>query len=74
MIYIFELFRVERDGSRSLLETAKHRIKSKDLAHAHGQAMMSNFLFNGRRATTCAIKDQAGGLIAEVHAEARENA
>jgi hypothetical protein len=74
MVYIFELFRIERDGSRSLLDTAKHRIKSKDLAHDVGHSLMSNFLFNGRRATICAIKDQAGGLIAEVHAEARENA
>ncbi len=74
MIYVFELFAIDDDGSRLPLETAKYRLKSKDLAHGHAKSMMDNMLFNGKRATLCAIKDQTGSLMGEVHAEARENA
>lgn len=74
MIYVFELFVIDTDGARLPLETAKYRLKSKDLAHGHAKSIMDNLLFNGKKATFCAIKDQAGSLIGEVHAETRKNA
>jgi hypothetical protein len=36
-------------------------------------SMMDNMLFKGKKATICALKDQTGSLIGEVHA-ARQNA
>jgi len=74
MICVFELFSSDTDGSRLPLGTAKYRLKGKDLAHGHAKSMMDNMLFNRKRATICAIKDQTGSLLGEAHAEARENA
>jgi hypothetical protein len=73
MIYVFELFAIDTDGGRFPIGTAKYRLKGKDLAHGHAKSMMDNMVFNGKRATICAIKDQTGSLIGEVHSEAREN-
>jgi len=73
MIYVFELFAIDVDGRRLLLKTTKHRVNSKNLALAHGESMMRNLLFNGKRATICAIKNQTGSLIGEVRCQAREN-
>jgi hypothetical protein len=72
MVYVFELFEIDLDGNRLLLETTKYRLKSKDLAHGHAASMMDNMLFKGKRAAICAIKDQTGSLIGEVHAAARQ--
>ncbi len=74
MVYVFELFTIDLDGSRLPLETVKYRLKSKDLVHAHGQSMMHNFLFNGKRAQICVIKDLTGSMLGEVRAAARKEA
>jgi hypothetical protein len=74
MVYVFELFEIDLDGNRLLLETTKYRLKGKDLANGHAASMMDNMLFKGKRATLCAIKDQTGSLICEVRAVARQNA
>ena len=68
MVYVFEFFTVEPDGNRLLLEITKHRAKTKDLAHAHGQSMMHNVLFGDQKATVCIIKDQTGNTLGEVRA------
>ena len=73
VVYIFELFALDVDGTRMLLKTAKHRVKNKDLAVTLGDSMIRNFTFNGKRAAICAIKDQVGSLIGEVHVEAHKN-
>ena len=68
MVYVFEFFTVEPDGSRLLLEITKHRAKTKDLAHAHGKSIMHNVLFGDQKATVCIIKDQTGNTLGEVRA------
>ncbi len=68
MVYVFEFLAVEPDGNRLLLEITKHRVKTRDLAHAHGQSMMDNVLFGDQKATVCIIKDQTGNTLGEVHA------
>ncbi|MGC1862707.1 MAG: hypothetical protein WA733_16740 [Methylocystis sp.] len=73
MVYVFEFFVTDLDGSRLLLGSTKYRLKSKDLARGHAMSMMDNMLFKGKKATICALKDQTGSLIGEVHA-ARQNA
>jgi hypothetical protein len=74
MSYVFELLAIDPDGGRCVLETTKQRLKHKDLVPAHGESLMDNLLFNGRRATICVIEDQAGSVIGEVYAKARESA
>ena len=49
MVYVFEFFTVEPDGNRLLLEITKHRAKTKDLAHAHGDSMMRNVVFGDQK-------------------------
>jgi len=71
MVYIFDFFTIDLDGGRHPLETIKYRLKTRDLAHAHGQEMMHNFIFSGKRATACLIKDQTGNILGEVRAKAR---
>jgi hypothetical protein len=66
MVYMFEFFTVEPDGNRLLLEITKHRAKTKDLAHAHGESMMHNVLFGDQKATVCIIKDQTGNTLGEM--------
>jgi len=68
MVYVFEFFAVEPDGNRLLLEITKHRAKTRDLAHAHGQSIMHNVLFGDQKATVCTIKDQTGNTLGEVRA------
>jgi hypothetical protein len=68
MVYVFEFFTVEPDGNRLLLEITKHRAKTKDLAHAHGDSMMRDVVFGDQKATVCIIKDQTGNTLGEVRA------
>ena len=68
MVYVFEFFTVEPDGNRLLIEIMKHRVKTKDLARAHGESMMHNVLFGDQKATVCIIKDQTGNTLGELRA------
>ena len=68
MVYMFEFFTVEPDGNRLLLEITKHRAKTRNLARAHGEAMMRNVVLGDQKATVCVIKDQTGNTLAEVGA------
>ncbi len=68
MVYVFEFLAFEPDGNRLLIEITKHLVKTRDLAHAHGQSMMDNVLFGDQKATVCIIKDQTGNTLGEVHA------
>jgi len=70
MVYVFEFFALESTGDRLLLDTAKHRAKSRVLADAYGVSMMRNVLFRDRKASICVIKDQVGHTLREVSADA----
>ena len=66
MVYVFEFFTVEPGGNRLLLEITKHRVKTRDLARAHGKSMMRNVVFGDQKATVCIIKDQTGNTLGEM--------
>jgi hypothetical protein len=70
VIFKFEFLSVELDGSRFLLETTKHRLKTRELAHEFGKSMMRDGLFRERKANTCIIKDQSGKTLGEVRLNA----
>jgi hypothetical protein len=70
MVYVFEFSIIEVDGNRIILQTIKQRIKTKDLARAHGESMMRNVLFKDQKANVCLIKDQNGIMLCEVRANA----
>jgi hypothetical protein len=70
MVYVLEFLIIELDGNRTLLQTIKHRVKTKDLARAYGEALMQNVLFGDQKANACLIKDQNGTMLCELRADA----
>jgi hypothetical protein len=70
MVYVLEFLIIELDGNRTLLKTIKHRVKTKDLARAYGEALMQNVLFGDQKANARLIKDQNGTMLCELRANA----
>ena len=72
MIYLLEFYHrpPERGEGLVKLTTEKRRLKTSDLARSYARGAMEEVLFDGKRAQSCLIKDQAGALICEVKHEA----
>ena len=66
MVFVFEFFETLSGGQRVLIEIQKHRAKSAELAKLRARTIIKSVVWRGKSADVCLIKDQMGGLIAEL--------
>jgi hypothetical protein len=66
LVYVFEFRATGSDGTRRIVEIAKHRAKSVSLAEERVKTIMKNVRFPDGIADYCAIKDQTGHVLSEV--------
>ena len=66
MVYVFEFRATGSDGTRRVIEIAKHRAKSVSLAEDRVKTIMKNVRFPDGIADNCLIKDQMGHVLSEV--------
>jgi hypothetical protein len=66
LVYLFEFRTTSSDGTRRVVEIARHRAKSVSLAEERVKTIMKNVRFPDGIADYCLIKDQMGHVLSEV--------
>src|SRR5271166_4119141 len=70
MVWHFEFYRVNSDGTRTGGDRITDTSESIDQAAAQGKSMMENITFGFGKANLCVIKNQNGTPIREVSRDA----
>jgi hypothetical protein len=70
MAYFLEFFQTDRDGRRVMVHEEIHNVPSIEHARRFATSMMKFTTFSGFTADCCVIRDQRGGFVREMSADA----